>query len=420
MDSRKLNELVQFVRKSSPFYGELYMDLPNDIDDISALPVMDHTAFWAANTISGNRVLTAPLTEAVILKTGGTTGAPKFACYTRGEWDDFVSDIGQGMVKNGLRHGHRVANLFYGGELYASFLLWQDSLTAITADNVRLPMGGSASPDSVYTVLRDFQAQVTCSTPTTICRVAGHMLEQGVQLPSVELVFFAGEPVFDDQRRLLAAAFPNAEICAAVYGSTDAGLIGRPMRGPDQRMFLAPDRDAILEIVDDTTGEPIREPGRSGRLLKTDLRRRLMPVLRYPVGDRAEWVDYERGLFRLQGRHAEGVRVGPVSLYTEDFRRIVSEVDADGAIIGHQLVQRRSGGRDSLLIRLAARPDYLGTEAFAEALLAELHASRPMIRQTVAAGMIEPVTVEWRRYNELEVNSRSGKLMPVIDERPTE
>lgn len=420
MDSRKLNELVQFVRKSSPFYGELYMDLPNDIDDISALPVMDHTAFWAANTISGNRVLTAPLTEAVILKTGGTTGAPKFACYTRGEWDDFVSDIGQGMVKNGLRHGHRVANLFYGGELYASFLLWQDSLTAITADNVRLPMGGSASPDSVYTVLRDFQAQVTCSTPTTICRVAGHMLEQGVQLPSVELVFFAGEPVFDDQRRLLAAAFPNAEICAAVYGSTDAGLIGRPMRGPDQRMFLAPDRDAILEIVDDTTGEPIREPGRSGRLLKTDLRRRLMPVLRYPVGDRAEWVDYERGLFRLQGRHAEGVRVGPVSLYTEDFRRIVSEVDTDGAIIGHQLVQRRSGGRDSLLIRLAARPDYLGTEAFAEALLAELHASRPMIRQTVAAGMIEPVTVEWRRYNELEVNSRSGKLMPVIDERPTE
>ncbi len=419
MDHRKLNEIVQFARKNSPFYGNLYMDLPDVVNDVSDLPVIDHTDFWSANTVSGNRVLTQPLTEAVVLKTGGTTGAPKFACYTRGEWSDFVAGIAESMARNGLRHGHRVANLFYGGELYASFLLWQESLTTITTDNVRLPMGGAASPEAVHTILKDFDAQVTCSTPTTICRVAGFMLEHGYRLPSMEIIFFAGEPVFEDQRRLLAAAFPNAEICAAIYGSTDAGIIGSPLRGADQRMFQAPDRDTVLEIVDDATGEPIRETGRSGRLIKTDLRRRLMPVLRYPVGDRAEWADYDNRLFRLQGRHAEGVRVGPVSLYTEDFRRIVNEVDTAQAIIGMQLVERRTDGLDSLLIRLAARPDYTETQAFTQTLLAELHTSRPMISDTIAAGMIGPLTVEWKPYNELQINPRSGKLMPVVDERPT-
>jgi phenylacetate-CoA ligase len=420
MDYHKLNEVFQFVRKNSPFYGDLYTGLPDTVDDVSDLPIIDHTEYWSANTLSGNRVLTRPLTEAVVLKTGGTTGAPKFACYTRGEWNEFVAGIAESMAENGLRHGHRVANLFYGGELYASFLLWQDSLTAITADNVRLPIGGAASPEAVHTALKDFDVQVTCSTPTTICRVAGYMLEHGHQLPSVEIIFFAGEPVFEDQRRLLATAFPNAEICAAIYGSTDAGIIGRPLRGTDQRIFRAPDHDTVLEIVDDTTGKPITETGRSGRLIKTDLRRRLMPVLRYPVGDRAQWLDHDKQLFRLQGRHAEGVRIGPVSLYTEDFRHILNKADTAQAIIGMQLVERRTDGLDHLLIRLAARPDYTAKDTLTQTLLTELHTNRPMISDAITAGIIGPPTIEWKTYNELHINPRTGKLMPVIDERPTQ
>lgn len=420
MANRKLDELVQFVRKNSPFYGELYMNLPETIDDIAMLPVVDHTSFWNANTINNNKVLTAPLTEAVVLKTGGTTGAPKFACYTRLEWGDFVSDIGQAMASNGLRSGHRVANLFYGMELYASFLLFQEALTAVSPDSVRLPMGSGGGPGATAKVLTDFAVEVIMGTPTTICRVASHMLEKGQQLPSVELVLFAGEPIFDDQRRLLAAAFPNVEICAAIYGSVDAGVIGRPRRGPDQRCFLAPAHDAILEIVDDATGEPIHDPGRSGRLYKTDLRRRLLPVIRYPVGDRAEWVDREQGVYRLMGRDAEGVRIGPVSLFTEDVRTVVSGLDAAESIIGMQLVAYRENGVDGLRIRLAARPGFADTETTAKQLVANLSRARPMIPQHVDMGMIHPVTVEWKRYNELDINDRSGKLRAVVDVRPTD
>ena len=420
MDYRKLNELVQYARKNAPLYGALYLNLPEVVEDVTELPVIDHTSFWSANTIADNQVLTAPLTEAVVYKTGGSTGAPKFACYTRGEWDDFATDIGLDMASNGLRSGHRVANLFYAGELYASFMLFGQSLTSITMDTVRLPVAGSAPPEVIHQVLADFSVEVVMGTPTTLCRVANYLLEHDHQQTSVEYLFFSGEPVFSDQRRLLLAAFPNAEICSLVYGSVDGGLIGHALRGPDQRVFRAPTRDAIIEILDDDTGEPIREPGRSGRLIKTDLRRRLMPILRYPVGDRAEWLDFESGLFRLQGRHAEGVRLGPVTIYTEDVRRVANELTAADAIIGMQLVAYRADGRDGMVVRLAARPDFTGTEATGVEFVTRLNTSRPMIPEHVDAGMIHPVKVEWKRYNELAVNPRTGKLRAVIDERPTD
>jgi phenylacetate-CoA ligase len=197
-------------------------------------------------------------------------------------------------------------------------------------------------------------------------------------------------------------------------------VIGLPAGGPDQRAFLAPERDVILEIVDDATGEPIREPGRTGRLLKTDMRRRLMPLLRYPVGDRAEWVDYETGRYRLMGRDAVGVRIGPVTLFTEDVRAVVNGLESADAIMGMQLVAYRSEGRDGLVVRLAGRPDFHDTDAAAAELVAKLNESRPMMTEHVAKGMIHPVTVEWKRYQELESNPRTGKLRFVVDERPTD
>ncbi|WP_157880421.1 hypothetical protein [Streptomyces katrae] len=155
-----------------PFYQALYASLPPDTDRLTDLPVVDQQAFWAANTPRDNRVLTGPLSEATVYKTGGTTGSPKFSVYTRDEWRTFVTAFGQGLVDTGLRPGHRVADLFYAGELYASFLFVLDSLAHAPVDNVRLPVGGGAPPESTIPTLRDLAAQVLAGTPTTLCRLA--------------------------------------------------------------------------------------------------------------------------------------------------------------------------------------------------------------------------------------------------------
>ncbi len=422
MPVHQLPDLIRHAREHSPFYANLYASLAPDVDCLTALPVVDQGEFWAANTLHGNRVLTGPLTEASVYKTGGTTGAPKFSCYTREEWREFVTAFGGGLVEAGLKPGHRVADLFYAGELYASFLFILDSLSHAPVDNVRLPIGGAAPLESTVPTLRDFAAQVVAGTPTTLCRLAEHLVALGEQLPAVELLFFGGEALFDDQRRLLAAAFPNAEARSLGYASVDAGLLGRPVPGPDPRVHRAFTPHSVVEILDESTGEPILEAGRPGRVVVTSLFRLFMPIIRYPAGDRAEWTDTEAGHFRILGRAEEGVRVGPVSLYSQDAQDAVAAADGEGRIVGMQLVVRRWDGRDGLVLRLATAPgddDPAGLDVLAKEVVEGLCAARPLYPDSLRAGFVHPMEVEWVRNRDLVVNSRSGKLIRVIDERPT-
>lgn len=168
----------------------------------------------------------------------------------------------------------------------------------------------------------------------------------------MELLFFGGECLFGDQLPLLKAAFPRAVPRSLGYAGVDAGLLGEAVPGADPRAHRAFTPYTAIEILDDC-GQPVDEEGIPGRLVVTDLRRRLMPVLRYPAGDRAAWVDREAGVFRILGRTEEGVRVGPVCLHTQDVHDIVTAADPDGEVTGLQLVIRRQGGRDGLVLRLA-------------------------------------------------------------------
>ncbi|MFB6823004.1 phenylacetate--CoA ligase family protein [Streptomyces virginiae] len=426
MSAQQLTDLIRFARHNSPYYRELYASLPPHVDRLTDLPVVDQQDFWAANTLHDSRVLTGPLSEATVYKTGGTTGSPKFSVYTRDEWRTFVTAFGQGLVDTGLRPGHRVADLFYAGELYASFLFVLDSLAHAPVDNVRLPIGGGAPLESTIPTLRDLAAQVLTGTPTTLCRLAEQVVSAGVRLDAVELLLFGGEALFDDQRRLLAAAFPGAEVRSVGYASVDAGLLGRPVSGPDARVHRAFSPYGVVEILDDSTGEPVTEPGRPGRVVVTSLFRRLMPIIRYPAGDRAEWTGTGPGHFRILGRAEEGVRVGPVSLYTQDAQDAVAAADTAGHVVGVQLVVRRWDGRDGLVLRLATTP---GDEdrgpvagdraALAEAVVTELETVRPLYPDSVRAGFVHPLSVEWARHRDLAVNPRTGKLVRVLDERPT-
>ncbi|GAA0491756.1 AMP-binding protein [Streptomyces sp. NPDC046215] len=426
MPVQQLSDLIRFAREHSPYYRNLYASLTPDANSLTDLPVVDQGEFWAANTLQDNQVLTAPLTEAAVYKTGGTTGAPKFSCYTREEWREFTTAFGQGLLEAGLRPGHRVADLFYAGELYASFIFILDSLANAPVENVRLPIGGGAPLESTAPTLRDFEAQVIAGTPTTLCRLAEYLISRGEQLPSVELLFFGGEALFSDQRRLLAGAFPNAEPRSLGYASVDAGLLGCPVPGPDPRVHRAFTPHSVVEILDETTGEPIVEAGRPGRVVVTSLFRRLMPIIRYPAGDRAEWTDPEAGHFRILGRAEEGVRVGPVSLYSQDAQNAVAEADTDGRIMGMQLVVRRWDGKDGLVLRLATAPgdtatgtDADGLDVLAKEVVEALYTARPLYPDSVATGFVHPLEVAWVRHRDLVVNPRSGKLVRVIDERPT-
>lgn len=415
MPAKPLQALVDHVRRNSPFYAELYRDVPKVVSHLTELPIVDQSAYWEANRFPDNRLLTGPLTDAGVYMTGGTTGAPKLSPWTRSEHADAVTMFGAGVARSGLRPGHRVANLFWAGELYGGFLFIEHALLHAPIENVRLPIAGSASDEYVADLIATLDINVLAGNPVKLRAVADVVTARGQAADSVELLLFGGDLLFDDVRPGLARAFPKASISSLGYASVDAGLIGGPVPGDDVRVHEAFTPYIQAEIVDDAA-EPITTPGVPGRLLVTNMFRTLMPIIRYPAGDRATWIDPGRQRFRLVGRTDEGARVGPIAMPTEDVHEALLAADQGRAMVGMQMVLRRWDGRDGLLLRLAC--DAEPPAELTGRLIDAVYAARPTYPEHVELGNIHPLAVEWVRHTDLVTNPRSGKLVRVVDERP--
>lgn len=413
-----LKDLIALVRQHSPFYRELYRELPAE-PELHQLPPVDQKAFWEANTVDNNQLLTAPHSEGILFKSGGTTGNPKFSFFTGEEWETFCRVFGRTFAANGMNDGDRVINLFYAGELYASFVFITDSLKQTGKQLVQLPVGGATDYASITHILTEQHANVLVGVPTTLLHLAEYIRREGPGQIPLSAVYFGGESMYPDQRAFLSEVFPGARLTSIGYASVDAGLLGRADLScePDEHRVI--DEATILEIVDDETGVPIEEVGRAGKVLITNLTRSLMPILRYPAGDRAEWVEPTGPdrKFRLLGRSEEGARVGPMTIYYEDMQSFLAAF-TPCPVSSFQMRVTHSDGADTLELRLVPReatPEEASRHT--EALLRQLAQERPMVSMLQERGFIHPVQIVWLHGDDLAVNARTGKLRHVIDER---
>ncbi len=417
MPAKSWSDLVAFARRNSPFYADLYRDLPDEVESLTDVPVIDQAAFWAANQWDDNRLLTGPLTDAGVYTSGGTTGAPKVSPWTRTEHFDSTSACGAGMVTAGLKPGHRVANLFFAGQLYGSFLYIEASLHNAPVENVRLPVGGHVDNAEIAELIANLGVNVLAGLPMKLAGIAETVIEAGTRADTVELLLFAGDLMFDDVRPVLAKAFPQAVVASLGYSTGDAGLVGTPVPGDDVRVHEPVANRTIVEILDLASDEPITEPGVRGRIVVTNLFRTLLPIIRYPVGDLAEWVDHECRRFRLVGRTHEGARVAYVAMSYADVHAALMAADPAHVMTGMQMVERRWDGKDGLILRLATAQGEPSAELDRQ-LLEAVYRARPLYQATVDEGHIHPLEIEWVRTDDLATNARTGKMIQVVDERP--
>src|SRR5262249_36714501 len=153
---------------------------------------------------------------------------------------------------------------------YGGFLYIEGALHHAPIDNVRLPVGG-APDDYIVHLIDDFGVDVVAGEPMKLASLAEYVVRSGHTVDGIELVLVAGDILFNDLRPLLSRAFPKASIASLGYASVDAGLVGGPVPGDDVRVHEAFPNRTLVEIVDDTTGEPITEPGVAGRVIVTNL-----------------------------------------------------------------------------------------------------------------------------------------------------
>lgn len=426
---QSLSSLIQFVRKNSPFYKELYRTLPKKIHSIKQLPVLDQEAFWVANRLEKNRLLTGPMKDGLILKSGGTTGKPKFSIFSRDEWDEFTRTFAHHLAKTALKPGDRVANLFYVGDLYGSFIFTHKVLELCPTRTLQLPISGITAVPTMLKTIIEYKATVLAGLPTTLMTLLdaidhefdGAHHQHGLK---IRTILFAGEPMQPNQREWILKFFPNTKIQSIGYASNDAGLLGYTDKTCGPNEFRTYDGEAIYEIIDELTGEPITQAGIEGRSVVTALKRSLMPIIRYPVGDRAKWLEPKGAKNRkylLLGRSDEGARIASLTVRYDDveiiIRRFTDRFPDLLSNLQFQLVVTQEGIRDRLHLKIAAGSRLQELKSLETEIIREIEDFHPIYRKFVDEGKINPIQIEWSAPGSLAVNPRTGKLKRILDLR---
>ncbi len=133
-------------------------------------------------------------------------------------------------------------------------------------------------PEQVQLLAR-LQAFSVYAFPHSIDGILHTLAETGQTLPALRLLMSGGEAV-DDSLRERARAQLGLEVCDN-YGSTEAFLAFQCPTGS----YHINAEHVVLEVVDEA-GHAVA-PGQIGRVLVTTLQNRLMPLVRYEIGDYA-------------------------------------------------------------------------------------------------------------------------------------
>ena len=403
---------LDHIRTHSAFYNAQLRHLPTQGCGFNQLPVVNLGEYWkGSDDLDSWPVLTDHVKDALVFKTGGTTSQGKLSVYTHAEWQLMLDCFGQSLSAQ-LAAGDRIANLFFSGDLYASFLFIHGALCSVDVGITEFPFTGSVELDVLADAIAAHRINVLVGVPAHLLAFASHLIAQGRVLPQITTVLFGGENLFESQMPTLKRVLPNARFASIGYASVDAGLVGAST--PDcglgeHRVF---DQHTRVEIIDDLSGNVIEGCGQTGNLVVTNLTRTLMPIIKYPVGDRASWCEpagAPQRKFALQGRSAESrrVRVGVLSLFPEEISDITRRV-AGGS--QWQLIIEHTQGKDRLLFKWVADAQANAGQARSHALKAALIEQYPGLERL-------HVDVQICDTKALDRHPRSGKHLSIIDRR---
>jgi phenylacetate-CoA ligase len=416
--SPALNNLIAFARQHSEYYARHLHGVAPDVSTLSELPVVDPQQYWqTSQNLERWPVLTTVVGPALVFKTGGTTSAGRLSVFTREEWQTLVKDFGSQLTSQ-LDPGDRVANLFFVGDLYASFIFIHDALAHETAGVTEYPFTGRVDSSVLADSIVQHRINVLAGVPAHLLSFADWLHSHSRVLEGVDTLLYGGESLFAPQLQQLHRVFPNARFASIGYASVDAGFIGATARDcalGEHRML---ERHSVLEILDEQTGEVIDACGVTGRLVVTNLTRRLMPLIRYPVGDRACWrepASVPTRKFALQGRCANSsrVRVASLTLITDDIAAIVQRITGSD---DWQLVIDQAGNRDVLTLKWRVDVTTADARSISAALRAALVEHQPQIAQLAAEHRLD-LLVDGCSAADLACHPRSGKRQRVRDLR---
>lgn len=416
----RLNDIVNHAVTNTPYYrkiGERYqVDIKKE-HPLSGIPILTSSHLKELLPPLGSDLLSRDDKAYTIFQSGGTTGLPKTSLFTDEELEGLNLPNARGFFAVGLNENDRVANLFAVGGLYMTFIHINRMLQQFGCTN--LPFSNQTPAEFVGRVCEHFNVNCFTGITSSVLSCLRHLHENQCRL-NIDKLFYGGEHIYEADRLEMKEKFGIETILAPGYGTVDTWYIGYQCLYSAPGVFHAHDDQCFIEIVDEDHPEKKNCGAKEvGMIYATPFERRLTPIVRYRVGDRAYWMEgmcrcgRTTPRFQLLGRGDDVLRIGYDSIDYAMMQKLVTKIP--GLTGTMQIEKQRVEGRDLLIIRVETpRPtkdhNHL-RKHFREALLQE----KPSLQEFVKKGLVIEPQIEFYPLTTIPLNSRTGKLVRVID-----
>lgn len=281
-----IRELATHCFGNSPFYRRLWQSHgvhPDDIrtfSDIRRIPIVTkqdlrtHTEeFFTQKTRRG----------LTVVHTSGTTGSPLTVCFSHQDIGRRYAFLERCRRWAGVRIGQKRAT-FTGRNILAQRQpeapFWRYNFPGrqlLFSSYHLLP----ANLPAYVAALEEFQPEVIDGYPSAIHIVADHILRRGSSRKvRPQAILVSAETVFPHQRQAIEAAF-QTKLYNQYASSEGAPFVSECSQG---RLHVHLD-SGLIEILD-AEGNPA-PPGHVGQMVVSSFTTRVVPLLRFAIGDTA-------------------------------------------------------------------------------------------------------------------------------------
>jgi phenylacetate-CoA ligase len=393
---RRLRSVVRFAEENVPLYREKFRAAGVRARDLERLADLAHFP-----TLTREEVVAAypdgilsrqPRPDDVVFRTSGTSGLFMQIAYSA-EANDFLDAIyARALFATGYRPWDRIAYFWWDAAekprtVYEKLGLMQKHFLPVDPDPRRqLDRLDALRPDVIY------------HFPSSLLLIARILEREPDHAVRPRLVICHGEYMAESQQQEIARA-----LRCDVYNQYGAQEFNRMAWDCSRHAGLHEDADSV-RIEVDKDGRPAG-PGEEGELVVTGLTNRLMPLIRYRIGDLGARIERPcpcgRGLPLLaitEGRLDDvlvtpsGARIGP--------RTLAPRIEQLRGFLQYRVVQVGPADVEVMVVKEVGAPGDLERN----------------LASTVAGVLGEGVRVKVLVVDEIAL-SRRGKLRKIVRSR---
>ena len=288
---RRMNDIITNARRFSPFYADLYKDIPQDfqlitVNDIHKLPVVKKQSFKKA--CSQDLLVCENLDKRNLISasTTGSTATPMKVFFTENGVLSRRKVKARVFHDAGVRKYDRYCMIWRQKSQSKSSLFREKNglLLSLNVGEVVNPMGSSLTYEklrsSVNSII-DFDPQLIHGYVSALFVISTYLKKNNLRLPALKRVVAAAEYLPQNVWDILEESFG----CPVInfYGSSEADAIACSSIN-SRKMTIS--EDLYFTEVLNENDEPVA-PGEPGLITLTNLTAKAMPFIRFQIGDMA-------------------------------------------------------------------------------------------------------------------------------------